>query len=184
MKFREADKILRQNGWSLRRVKGSHYHYLSASFSVSSQGAAGSALCSCEAPCQTADRKWDEPFGAFQGAIPLSEKNLKRQVVLRFRVTPEEQEIIQKKMALLGTENQSAYLRKMALDGMIINIDLPELKEILSLLRYAGNNLNQLTRRAHETGRVYDADLQEINANQKRIVSLIMDVINELIKLR
>lgn len=70
------------------------------------------------------------------------------------------------------------------MDGMIINIDLPELKEILSLLRYAGNNLNQLTRRAHETGRVYDADLQEIIANQKRIVSLIMDVINELIKLR
>ena len=114
----------------------------------------------------------------------MNEKSLKRQVVLRFRVTPEEQEIIQKKMALLGTENQSAYLRKMALDGMIINIDLPELKEILSLLRYAGNNLNQLTRRAHETGRIYDADLQEINANQKRIVSLIMDVINELIKLR
>ena len=113
----------------------------------------------------------------------MSEKNLKRQVVLRFRVTPEEQEIIQKRMELLGTDNLSAYLRKMALDGLMVKLELPELKEILSLLRYAGNNLNQLTRRAHETGRVYDADLQEIQGNQEQLISLTKEILNSLAKI-
>lgn len=113
----------------------------------------------------------------------MSEKNLKRQVVLRFRVTPEEQEIIQKRMELLGTDNLSAYLRKMALDGLMVKLELPELKEILSLLRYAGNNLNQLTRRAHETGRVYNADLQEIQGNQEQLISLTKEILNSLAKI-
>lgn len=113
----------------------------------------------------------------------MSEKNLKRQVVLRFRVTPEEQEIIQKRMELLGTDNLSAYLRKMALDGLMVKLELPELKEILSLLRYAGNNLNQLTRRAHETGRVYNADLQEIQGNQEQLISLAKEILNSLAKI-
>lgn len=113
----------------------------------------------------------------------MSEKNLKRQVVLRFRVTPEEQKIIQKRMELLGTDNLSAYLRKMALDGLMVKLELPELKEILSLLRYAGNNLNQLTRRAHETGRVYNADLQEIQGNQEQLISLTKEILNSLAKI-
>ena len=53
----------------------------------------------------------------------------------------------------------SAYLRKMALDGYVVKLDLPELKELVSLMRRSSNNLNQLTRKVHETGRVYDADL-------------------------
>lgn len=114
----------------------------------------------------------------------MSKGNLKREVVLRFRVTPEEQEIIQKKMAILGTENQSAYLRKMALDGMIINLELPELKEILSLLRYAGNNLNQLARKIHESGRVYDTDLSELQANQEKMITLTKAVLTSLSALR
>ena len=61
-----------------------------------------------------------------------------------------------------GTKNREAYLRKMALDGYVVQLDLPELKELVSLLRRSSNNLNQLTRRVHETGRVYDADLEDI----------------------
>ena len=45
----------------------------------------------------------------------------------------------------------------MALDGYVVRLELPELKELVSLMRYSSNNLNQLARRAHETGRIYDA---------------------------
>ena len=72
-------------------------------------------------------------------------------------------------MAALGTRNMGAYLRKMALDGYIVKLDLPELREILSLLRRSSNNLNQLTRRVHETGHIYDADLEEIHQDQKQL---------------
>ncbi|MDE7219850.1 MAG: plasmid mobilization relaxosome protein MobC, partial [Oscillospiraceae bacterium] len=78
--------------------------------------------------------------------------NLEREVQLKFRVTPEERTPIEQKMAQLGTSNMAAYLRKMAIDGFVINLELPELREMVSLLRRSSNNLNQLTRRVHETG--------------------------------
>ena len=92
----------------------------------------------------------------------MSAPKRKREVQVNFRVSPEELALIEKKMSQLGTNNREAYLRKMALDGYVVQLDLPELKELVSLLRRSSNNLNQLTRRVHETGRVYDADLEDI----------------------
>ena len=57
----------------------------------------------------------------------------KREIVLRFRVTAEERGMIEEKMAQLGTENMAAYLRKMAIDGYIVKLDLPELRDMVSL---------------------------------------------------
>ena len=93
----------------------------------------------------------------------------KRDIQLKVRVTPEERAMIEAKMAQLGTTNMGAYLRKMAIDGYVVKLDLPELRELVSLLRYSSNNLNQLARRAHETGRVYAADMEDILRNQERI---------------
>ena len=76
-----------------------------------------------------------------------------RNVPVLFWVSPQEMELIRQKMAQFGTDNLSAYLRKMAIDGYVLQLDLPELKELVSLLRRSSNNLNQLTRRVHETGR-------------------------------
>ena len=52
----------------------------------------------------------------------------RREIQLKFRVTPEEQEAIRQKMAQYGTENMAAYLRKMAIDGYVVHLDLPELR--------------------------------------------------------
>ena len=95
--------------------------------------------------------------------------NLEREVQLKFRVTPEERSLIEQKMAQLGTTNMAAYLRKMAIDGYVVNLELPELGELVSLLRRSSNNLNQLTRRVHETGRFYDADLEELRQSHDRL---------------
>ena len=81
-------------------------------------------------------------------------KNRKRNIPLMFWVTQEEREQIEQKMVQLGTANMSAYLRKIAIDGYVVRLDLPELQEMVSLLRRSSNNLNQLARRANETGRV------------------------------
>ena len=93
----------------------------------------------------------------------------KRDVPLLFWVSPEEKALIERKMAQLGTENLSAYLRKMAIDGLVVKLELPELRELVSLLRYSSNNLSQLTRRVHETGRVYDADLEDMRQRYDRL---------------
>ena len=90
----------------------------------------------------------------------------KREIVLRFRVTAEERGMIEEKMAQLGTENMAAYLRKMAIDGYIVKLDLPELKELVSLLRRSGSNLNQIAKRVNETSRIYAADIECLLENQ------------------
>lgn len=106
--------------------------------------------------------------------------NRERQIQLKFRVTPQEREMIERKMAQLGTLNMAAYLRKIAIDGYVIRLELPELKEMVSLLRRSSNNLNQLTKRVHEMGRVYDADLEDIVQNQERLWRAATDILAAL----
>ena len=92
-----------------------------------------------------------------------------RDTPLMFWVTQAERELICRKMEQLGTVNLSAYLRKIAIDGYVVRLELPELQEMISLLRHSSNNLNQLARRANETGRVYNADLEDVLQNQERL---------------
>lgn len=101
----------------------------------------------------------------------------KRTVQLHFMVTEHERELIRQKMAQLGTNNLGVYLRKMAVDGYIVKLDLPELSELLSLLRRTSNNINQVARRAHETGNLYDTDLEDILQKQKEL----WDGVNEIL---
>ena len=110
--------------------------------------------------------------------------NLEREVQLKFRVTPEERTLIERKMAQLGTSNMAAYLRKMAIDGFVINLELPELREMVSLLRRSSNNLNQLTRRVHETGRFYDADLEELRQSYDGLWDAAQKILTSLAKLQ
>lgn len=104
----------------------------------------------------------------------------KRNILLKVRVTSEERGLIEKKMAQLGTDNMAAYMRKMAIDGYVVKLDLPELRELVSLLRYSSNNLNQLTRRVHETGRIYAADMDDILQNQERIWQTASGILSQL----
>lgn len=113
----------------------------------------------------------------------MSGPKRKREVQLNFRVSPEELALIEQKMAQLGTKNREAYLRKMALDGYVVRLELPELKELVSLMRYSSNNLNQLARRAHETGRIYDADLEDISRRQEALWDGVHQVLTQLAKL-
>lgn len=101
----------------------------------------------------------------------------KRDVPVLFWVSAEELELIHQKMQQYGTENLSAYLRKMALDGYVVKLDLPELKELVSLMRRSSNNLNQLTRKVHETGRVYDADLEDISQRQEQLWEGVKEIL-------
>lgn len=104
----------------------------------------------------------------------------KRDIQLKVRVTPEERAMIEAKMAQLGTTNMAAFMRKMAIDGYVVKLDLPELRELVSLLRYSSNNLNQLTRRVHETGRVYVTDMEDILQNQERIWQAASGILSRL----
>ena len=71
--------------------------------------------------------------------------------------------MIRQRMAELGIVSMSAYLRKMAIDGYIIHLDMTEIRELTRLLSICSNNLNQYVKRANETGRIYAADIEDLS---------------------
>jgi hypothetical protein len=52
-----------------------------------------------------------------------------RPIQVKFFVDERELSLIKARMAQLGIENMSAYLRKMAIDGYEEKLDMPELRE-------------------------------------------------------
>ena len=113
----------------------------------------------------------------------MSAQFMRRSIRISVRLTEEEHRLLKEKMARIGVTNQEAFLRKMALDGLVIKLDLPELKELVSLMRRSSNNLNQLTRKVHETGRVYDADLEDISQRQEQLWEGVSQILTQLSKL-
>ena len=83
-----------------------------------------------------------------------------RSVQFHFYVSEQEAAAIQERMEQIGVANLSAYLRKMAVDGYIIHLDMSGVQELVRLLRICSNNLNQYARRANETGSIYAADVR------------------------
>jgi hypothetical protein len=74
----------------------------------------------------------------------------KRTVQIKFRVTEEERALIEEKMKLIPTRNMSAYLRKIAIDGYIIQVDHTDKKTMTAEIQKIGVNVNQIARRAAE----------------------------------
>ena len=98
--------------------------------------------------------------------------NRKRQIVLRVPVTPEERALIQQKMAQLHTKRSGAYLRKMAIDGYIIQVDTTDIKEMTRALSAIGRNINQIAKRVNAGGPTYQADMEEIRERLDQIWQL------------
>lgn len=103
-----------------------------------------------------------------------------RNIPVQIYLSPEERELIQQNMALLGTDNMSAFIRKMAIDGHVIKLDLPELKELVSLLRYTSNNINQIAKRVNSTGRVYTEDLTGIKDSMESLWTAASNILCKL----
>jgi hypothetical protein len=86
----------------------------------------------------------------------------KRKVMIRFFVTEAERELIFEKMNLLQTTNLSAYLRKMAIDGYVINADYTDIKKMTAEIQKIGVNVNQIARRVNTTGNAHAEDIAEV----------------------
>ena len=96
-------------------------------------------------------------------------KNEGRTVGLFTKVSPEEKEVIDQKMALLGTSNLRGYLRKMAVDGYIVQLNMECVKELVRLLRSISSNVNQITRRCNETRNLYAQDVEDLRQGYAQV---------------
>ena len=87
---------------------------------------------------------------------------------------------IRRRMAEAGIRNMSAYVRKMAIDGFIVNLDLSDVKELVRLLRYCSNNINQYAKKANETGSIYQSDIDDIKRRQERLWAMANGIMERL----
>ncbi len=79
-----------------------------------------------------------------------------------------------------GIENMSAFIRKMAIDGYVIHLDLSDVKEVSRLLRINANNINQCAKRANETGSIYYGEIKRIQSQQDQLWLMMKAIIQRL----
>ena len=104
--------------------------------------------------------------------------NRKRPIRLKFRVTEAEKKNIQKRMAQAKIDSQEAYIRKMAIDGYVVNLEIPGLKELVADVRGYSKRFNEIAKRVNATDRIYPEDiaemrmmLQDIKDKQNRVLA-------------
>ncbi len=108
----------------------------------------------------------------------MANKTRTKQIL--FRVTEQEREMIERRMAQSGIKNMRAYLLKMAVDGRVIHVELDSVKEMVRLLSNATNNINQIARRANETGSVYAADMEDIRTRYDELWGQTKEILRRL----
>ena len=96
-----------------------------------------------------------------------------RPIIMRLAVTEYEKELIERKMAQLGTKNFGAYARKMLIDGYIIKVDYTQQKKLAAAVSRVASNINQICRRINTTGHFYEDDVVELKERQKDIWQLL-----------
>lgn len=107
-------------------------------------------------------------------------ENRKRNIQIKFRVTEDEKKLIEQKMAQLPTRQIGAYMRKMAIDGLIIYTDISNIKKFTQELQAIGRNINQIAKRVNSSGSIYDEDIKEINERLKEIWHIQRQILLQL----
>ena len=108
----------------------------------------------------------------------------KRDKQLKIWVSKEELDMIHQKMAEFGTSNMGAFVRKMVIDGYIVKLDIPELREILHQLGPIGNNVNQMARKLNAGDSIYREDLAEVNTKLDAVYKLQRRILKKLAKIK
>ena len=107
--------------------------------------------------------------------------NLERSIQMNFRVNERERDFIYKKMAVAKTKNKNAYLRKMAIDGYILNVDFSELRELFSNVGRISGSVNQIAKRVNSTNNVYAEDVAELQKRQEEVWLLLKSMQSKLL---
>lgn len=107
----------------------------------------------------------------------------RRDQQLHFRVSKQELERIWSKMESSSILSIGSYLRKMALDGYCLHLDLKELRRMAYLLQMCSNNLNQYAKRANECGKIYDADMEDLRTRLDELIRIGKQILSRLAEL-
>ena len=107
----------------------------------------------------------------------------KRDEILILRITKTEKNRIYEKMYGMGIRSLSAYIRKMALDGYCLNLDLPQLRRMSYLLQNCSTNLNQVAKRVNESNQLYVADIEDLRQRLDELICIGKQILSKLSEL-
>ena len=110
----------------------------------------------------------------------MSQKKRRRPVHLHVMVSEEELALIRERMAEAGIRNMGAYVRKMALNGYVLHVDLEPVKELVSLQRRCANNLNQAAIHANSYGGLYPDELKRLQKDYADLWGPLSDLLAQL----
>ena len=96
-------------------------------------------------------------------------QNRARGSQLIVRVTPDEKQLIQKKMQQLGTDNFSRYARKMLIAGYVIRVDLAAFQPLANEVNTVGVHINQIAKTVNATGTIYGDDMPQLKERMDEI---------------
>ena len=88
--------------------------------------------------------------------------------------------LIQERMAEAGIRNMGAYMRKMALSGYVLHVDLSPVRELVSLQRRCSNNLNQVAIQANTYGAIYPEELAALQRDYAALWGPLSDLLKQL----
>lgn len=103
----------------------------------------------------------------------------KRDIHLHVMVTADEFDTIKQRMAEAGITNAGAYIRKMALNGYVLNVDLSPVRELVSLQRRCANNLNQVAIHANTYG-VYPSEITALQKDYAELWGRVSNILEQL----
>ena len=106
-------------------------------------------------------------------------KKRRRPIHLHVMVSEEEQALIQQRMAESGIRNMGAYMRKMALNGYVLHVDLSPVRELVSLQR-CSNNLNQVAIQANTYGGIYPEEIAALQRDYAALWGPLSDLLKKL----
>jgi hypothetical protein len=110
----------------------------------------------------------------------MSQSKRERPIQIMFYVSERERDFIYKKMAIAKTKNKAAYLRKMAVDGYIINVDFSEFREVFANIGRIAGSVNQIAKRINSTGNAYADDVADLKKRQGEIWQLLKSIQSSL----
>ena len=103
-----------------------------------------------------------------------------RSVPIYVWVRPDELEVIRERMAEAGIRNMGAYMRKMALNGYVLHVDLSPVRELVSLQRRCSNNLNQVAIQANTYGGIYPEEIKGLQRDYAALWEPLSDLLKKL----
>ena len=110
----------------------------------------------------------------------MAGKKRRRNVPLYVWVSPEELQAIKARMEQTGIRNMSAYIRKMALNGYVLQVDLSPVRELVSLQRRCANNLNQVAIHVNTYGCIYPDEIKALQRDYADLWGPLSDLLKKL----